>query len=483
MGRQEEQCASRRPALSIGALEMIAPGRRTLAATLAASMAITVVGLTASIADAAGACAPGETAGVQAGGSAVQIQPATGAPVNANGTTFGLPGLFQARQSSVWSGPTPAPTVTSVSGPSTVTSDATVSGVTATGQTATASTTATAGHAGYAVNTLTSDLGSTYFADPAATRTVLNADGQALADAIIAAGPDLSAAMAGDTGPAATAFQAALTAAAGTAVNAGALVLDGPAATVTGLAASFDVTGTGATASTTIGSLTLGGTLTGAGFAGGAAIDLVGGLGVNGRATVTTPTWSLYGVPVLNPGMRYSETVDVSSLAADAQPGVQAALADVNAAIQQLTTDAGITASVAPGGDGGPGQPGFERSTGLFAAVGSSGMPVVFAGGSAVQTTCSVVVDTRVTPVADAGTVVTGQPVTVTVAANDTATVNGTPIPANQLVYTLTSVPTLGAATMSASGLLTYTAGPAAGVDVLTYRVTYTSGTLPLSND
>lgn len=218
-----------------------------------------------------------------------------------------------------------------------------VNGVVSTGMTLTVSATGTDARSSVTINHLTGPVGAGYYVDPAASRIKINADGATLAAALTAGLPGVEAALAGDTSPATLAFLAALQSAATAAPTAGDTVMGQPALDGEDLTQEFVTSATGGSGRYAVGTLTIDGIVTATGFVSAAALDIVSGQAVNPRTTMTSPTITLLGFPlVIEPGNGTPTLVDVSPLPASTQGAVTTALADALAAAIQLVYHANV---------------------------------------------------------------------------------------------------------------------------------------------
>jgi hypothetical protein len=385
---------------------------KALAATIASALMIGVGGFTASTAQAASTCSDGEQAGVEASiwgfvdttRRPAELQPEW-AGVSIFGRASGALGHFDASQASMQGSTQADPAeliVNSDGGPGdAVLSASVVDGVTATAQHLTSASTPTSSHTGATVDAVTGPSASRFFVDPDKTRATVNADGAGLASALTAALPSVEAAQAVSGSPEVAALLNEMNAAITAAPSAGDLLLGQPSYVLSDLNTTSDASATGATARVAVNRFEIGGLLSASGFASSASIDLAGGEGVNGRSTLTVPTFELLGLPVLETLTTADaidqgvDVVDTSDLPMLVRQAVAGDLAGVSDAARLLARDAGLGLGVVNSGD--DRDPATADTSSLRGFLGdlpagpdgaSSGHDVLVGPGTGVHTVC-----------------------------------------------------------------------------------------------
>lgn len=391
---------------------MAARVNRGLAATIAVSVAVAMAGVTASSAVAASTCTDGDQPTTQATSWGLQDQTRRPLPrrpewagVSMYGYASGLPGNFDAVQSSMQGLTDEDPAELTVHSGGWAPGDgalasSTVDGVTATGQVLTASSTATSSHTGATVDTVTGPTTGRYFVDAASSRATVNADGAAFATALADALPGVQAAFDVSGSPEVATLIAAMNAAIVSAPSAGDLLLDEPAYRLTNLVTSGDASTTGASTAVSVDRFEIGGLLTATGFASTAAIDFADGAGLNGRSTMSVPALTFLGLPVLEtlttaPAIDEDvDVVDTTNLPAMVRQAVTAELASVSDAARLVARDAGLgLGAEADRDDGDPATAGTGSLSGFLGDLppgpdGSVDGHDVSVGGSNVGTGC-----------------------------------------------------------------------------------------------
>ena len=110
-----------------------------------------------------------------------------------------------------------------------------------------------------------------------------------------------------------------------------------------------------------------------------------------------------------------------------------------------------------------------DATSGIY---GDATVTVTVAAAPVAPTAAVTAVNDTATTTADGA--IPAVPVNIPVAANDTVTMSdGSAVDAASVTYTTVDQPTLGTATWNSDHSLTYAAGPVAGVDTFTYRVSY----------